>query len=156
MVKSLPAMQETCIQSLGWEDPLEKTMPTYSCLKNFMDRGAWRTTGYRVQHDWATMAQRVKNLPAVQETQEMPVRSLSWEDSLEDGMATLANILAWRIPWIEAPGSLQSMGSDTTPAIFMNNLSTYETFSSLMDSIFFNEFIHWPPSISPNNQRGSG
>ena len=82
------------------------------------------------------MAQRVKNLPAMQETQEMPVRSLG------EGMATLANILAWRIPWIEAPGSLQSMGSNTTPVIFINNLSTYETFSSLMDNIFFNEFIH--------------
>ena len=88
------------------------------------------------------MAQQVKNLPAMQETQEMPVRSLGWEDSLEEGMATLANILAWRIPWIEAPGSLQSMGSNTTPVIFINNLSTYETFSSLMDNIFFNEFIH--------------
>ena len=40
----------------------------------------------------------VKNLPAIQETQ---VQSLSWEDSLEEGMATHSNILAWRIPWIE-------------------------------------------------------
>jgi len=44
MVKNLPAMQETWIQSLGWEDPLEKGMAThsqYSCLENSMDRGAW-------------------------------------------------------------------------------------------------------------------
>ena len=50
----------------------------------------------------------VKNLPAVQETQ---VRSLGWEDPLEMGMATHSSILAWRIPWTEEPGGLQSMGS---------------------------------------------
>ena len=50
----------------------------------------------------------VKNLPRMQETW---VRSLSWEDSLEKGMTTHSNILAWRIPWIEEPGRLQSMGS---------------------------------------------
>ena len=54
------------------------------------------------------MAQRVKNLPAVQETQ---VRSLDWEDPLEKGMATHSSILAWRIPWTEEPRGLRSMGS---------------------------------------------
>ena len=49
----------------------------------------------------------VKNLPAVWETQ---VRSLGWEDPLEKGMATHTSILAWRIPWTEEPGGLQSMG----------------------------------------------
>ena len=48
MVKNLPAMQETWVQSLGWEDALEKGMAThplqYSCLENSMDRGAWRPT----------------------------------------------------------------------------------------------------------------
>ena len=53
------------------------------------------------------MAQTVKNLSAMQETL---VRSLGWEDSLEKGMATHASILAWRIPWTEEPGGLQSMG----------------------------------------------
>ena len=53
------------------------------------------------------MAQMVKNLPAMQETQ---VRSLGQEDSLEKGMATHSSILAWRIPWTEEPGRLQSMG----------------------------------------------
>ena len=53
------------------------------------------------------MAQRVKNLPAVQEIQ---VQSLGWEDSLEKGRATHYNILAWRIPWTGEPGRLQSMG----------------------------------------------
>ena len=52
------------------------------------------------------MAQVVKNLPIMQETQ---VRSLGWEHPLEEEMATLSNILAWRIPWAEEPGGLQSM-----------------------------------------------
>ena len=54
------------------------------------------------------MAQTVKNLPAVQETQ---VRSLGQEDPLEKEIAFHSRILAWRIPWIEEPGGLQSMGS---------------------------------------------
>ena len=40
----------------------------------------------------------------------MQVQSLGWEDLLEEGKATLSNILAWRIPWTETPGRLQSMG----------------------------------------------
>ena len=53
------------------------------------------------------MAQTVKNLPALWETW---VQSLGWEDPLEKGMATHFSILAWKIPWIEEPGGLQSMG----------------------------------------------
>ena len=53
------------------------------------------------------VAQMEKNLPARQETQ---VQSLGWEDALEKGMATHSSILAWRIPWTEEPGKLQSMG----------------------------------------------
>ena len=53
------------------------------------------------------MAQVVKNPPAVQETW---VRFLGQEDPLEKGMATHSSILAWRIPWTEEPGGLQSMG----------------------------------------------
>ena len=52
------------------------------------------------------VAQKVKNLPAVWETQ---VQSLDWEDPLEKEMATHSSILAWRIPWTEEPGWLQSM-----------------------------------------------
>ena len=54
------------------------------------------------------VAQIVKNLPAIQETQ---VQSLSLEDPLEKGMATHSSILAWMIPWTEEPGGLQSLGS---------------------------------------------
>ena len=49
----------------------------------------------------------VKNLPAMQETW---VRSLGWEDPLEKGKVTHFSIFAWRIPWTEEPGKLQSMG----------------------------------------------
>ena len=54
------------------------------------------------------MAQTVKSLPAVQETQ---VQSLGGEDPLEEDLATHSSILAWKIPWMEEPGGLQFMGS---------------------------------------------
>ena len=54
------------------------------------------------------MAQTLKNVPAMQETR---VRSLTWEDPLEKRMETHSSILAWRIPWTEEPGVLQSVGS---------------------------------------------
>ena len=64
---------------------------------------------------WASLVvQLVKNLPAIQETR---VQLLDGEDSLEKEMSTHSSILAWRIPWTEEPGRLQSMGSqesDTT------------------------------------------
>ena len=48
-----------------------------------------------------------------QETPETRVRSLGWEDPLEEGMATHSSILAWRAPWTEEPGGLQSVGLQT-------------------------------------------
>ena len=56
------------------------------------------------------MAQRLKRLPPMRETQ---VRSLGRKDPLEKEMATHSSILAWRIPWTEEPGRLQSTGSQT-------------------------------------------
>ena len=52
------------------------------------------------------MAERVKNQPALWETQ---VRSLGQEDPLEESMATHSSLLSWRIPWTEEPGGLQSI-----------------------------------------------
>ena len=46
----------------------------------------------------------------MQETEKMQVPSLGWEDPLEEGIATHFSILAWRIPWTEEPGGLQSLG----------------------------------------------
>ena len=58
---------------------------------------------------WASLvAQTVKNVPEMTETRP---QSLGWEDPLEKGMATHSSILAWRIPWTEEPGGIQSMGS---------------------------------------------
>ena len=88
-----------------------------------MDKGAWRTTVHGVAESY--MAEQltlqgfsddseVKNLPAVQETQETQkaqVSSLGRKDPLEEEMATCSSILAWRIPWTEEPRGLQSMGS---------------------------------------------
>ena len=78
LLKNPSAMQETWVQSLDWEDPLEKEK------------------AYPFQYSWASLvAQLVKNLPAVQETW---VQSLSREDPLEKEMATHSSILAWKIP----------------------------------------------------------
>ena len=53
------------------------------------------------------MAQMVKSLPAIQETQ---VQSLDWDDPLKKRMATHTSVLAWRVPWTEEPDGLQSKG----------------------------------------------
>ena len=68
-------------------------------------------------------AQIVKNLPAMQETW---VQSLGWKDPLEKGMATHASILAWRVPWTEELGGLQSTGrkeSDMTERLHFHFVS---------------------------------
>ena len=77
---------------------------------------AWRTKACSPFLLWLALssnraslvAQTVNSLPAVWETW---VQVLGWEDPPEEGMATHSCILAWRIPWIEQPGRLQSMGS---------------------------------------------
>ena len=94
-----------------------------------MDRGAWwatvqgvtksRTrlsnfthlmnkTAIRLLNKSSLMTQTVNSLPAVW---EIWVQSLGWEDPLEKETATHSSIVAWRIPWMEEPGRLQSMGS---------------------------------------------
>ena len=81
------------------------------------------------KYQTSLVAQMVKNLPTIQETQ---VLSLDQEDALEKGMAVHSNILAWRIPWTEEPGKLQTMwsqrirhnwDSNTTTIL---NIMTYE------------------------------
>ena len=63
---------------------------------------------HRSLYLWASLVtQRVKHLPAMQETWD---QSLGWEDPLEKGVETHSSILAWRIPWMEEPGGLQSTG----------------------------------------------
>ena len=61
-----------------------------------------------MQHGASPGGSLVRNLPALQETW---VISLSWEDSLEESMATHSTILAWEIPWTQGPSGLQSIAS---------------------------------------------
>ena len=67
-VKNLPAMQETQetqVQSLGWEDPLEEENGNplqYSCLENSMERGAWHATAHRVTKSWTGLKQLSKQI----------------------------------------------------------------------------------------------
>ena len=72
------------------------------------------------------VAQMVKNLPAVQDTQ---AQSLGWEDPLKKGMSTHSGILAWRIPWTQEPGRLQSMGSQRVRHGWVTNTFTFFLFS---------------------------
>ena len=64
----------------------------------------------------------VKKLPAMHETQ---VRSLDWEDPLEEGMATHSSILAWRTPRTEDPGGLRSIGSQRVGCDCVTNTFTF-------------------------------
>ena len=85
---------------------------------------------------WASLvAQMVKRLPTMQETR---VRSLGQEDPLEKEMATHSSILAWRIPWTEEPGRLQSMGSqrvrhDWVTSLHLQNLITLTQKKTIMN-----------------------
>ena len=91
-------------------------------------------------HTASLIAQSVKKLPAMQETR---VRFLGWEDPLEKGMTTHSSILAWRIPWIEEPGGLQStrsQESDTTERLHFHFKLCY--------SKIFLRYLHWEDSIS--------
>ena len=74
--------------------------------------------------------QRVKHLPAMRETW---VWSLGWEDPLEKEMATHSSILAWRIPWTEEPGRLQSTGSQRVGHGWVTSLSFSSFFTSVWD-----------------------
>ena len=70
---------------------------------------------------WASLvAQRLKRLPGMQEAQVQP---LGWEDPLGKEMATYSSTLAWRIPWREEPGRLQSMGSQRVGYHWATSLS---------------------------------
>ena len=94
------------------------------------------------------VAWMVKNLPAMQETQ---VSSLSWEDSLQKGMATHSNILAWRMPWTEEPGGYSPWNhkeSDTPK--WLTLLLFHDTFTSTsLWTVFISlRMEHWMESLS--------
>ena len=133
-------MQETGVQSLGQEDPVEKEMATHSSVLAWEIHGQRSLVGYspwgHKESDTteinlanthmlinyssfptrvaSLVAQLVKNLPTMQ---EIWVQFLGREDPLEKEIATHSSILALRIPWTEEPSRLQSLGSqesDTT------------------------------------------
>ena len=99
MVKNLPVMQETGVQSLGWEDPLEEEMATHFSILSWripMDRGAW----------WAPVHGIAKS--------QIRLSDFTFTfhfHALEKEMATHSGVLAWRIPGTGEPGGLPSMGS---------------------------------------------
>ena len=108
MVKNLPAIQETRVQSLGQEDVMEKGMATYSSTL------AWRTP-------WEEEPGRLHAVHgiATSQTQLSDFTFPFHFPALEKEMATHSSVLAWRIPGTEEPGGLPSMGShrvDTTEA----------------------------------------
>ena len=152
-------MWETWLQSLGWEDPLEKGKATQSSIL------AWRIWwtdlsigSQRDGHNWVTftslfhmvslVAQMIKNLPAMQDTW---VWSLGQEDLLEKEMANHSSILAWKILWTEEPVGLQSMWSqrDTTEQVTLSfslyvhilNIYFIRVFLCLVYSTFLRLFI---------------
>ena len=100
-------MQKTWVRSPVQEDPLEKGKATHSSI--LACKIPWtEEPGIRA----SLVVQWVKNPPAMQETQETRrFDSRVKEDPLEKGMATYSSILAWKIPWTEEPGGLQSKGS---------------------------------------------
>ena len=85
-------------------DPMDSSPPG-SSVPGILQARTLKWVAVSFSNAWA---QTVYNPPAMQEIQ---VRSLDWEDPLEKGIATHSRTLAWRIPWTEEPGGLQSMGS---------------------------------------------
>ena len=89
MVKNLSAMRETWVQSLGWEDPLEKGMATHSSMLAWripMDKGAWQATVHwviKVRHDWMTQHRATTGF----------TRLLSWT-------TTIINVLSITVPQV--------------------------------------------------------
>ena len=95
----------------GWilSDPISYNLTQKEWLLSF----SWEVKILSEENlDWPSFpgGSAVRNPPAMQETQEMWVQSLGWEDPLKEGTATHSSIQAWRIPWTEEPGGLQSMG----------------------------------------------
>ena len=97
-------------------DPVDCSLPSFSVHEILQARILeWVTIPFSrwALNKWQLLVlqvtQWVKTPPEIQETQEMQVRSLSWEDPLKVEMATLSSILAWETPWTEKPGRLQSV-----------------------------------------------
>ena len=119
-VRSIPGLRRSPGEGNGYS-------LQYSCLGNSMDRAAWLLVKM-VKNQMAKNAKNhmVKNPPAMQEIQ---LWFLGGNDPLEEEMATHSSILAWRIPWTEKPGGLQSMGSQRVGHDWATNTSLFRLFS---------------------------
>ena len=115
----------------------------YSFLKAFSSIIAYYKIVSRVAF---LMAHMVKNLPAIWKTQ---VWSLRWKDPLERGMATHSSILAWRIPWTEETGGLQSMGLQRVRHDWATNTFTFPVLYSRSLLVIY--FIYSNVHILPPN-----
>ena len=82
------------------------------------------------------VAQRVRTLPAMQETR---IWSLGWEDPLEKEIATHSSILAWKIPWMEKPGRLQSMGLQRVGQDWVTSLHFKRRLGQIANNMFWGE-----------------
>ena len=123
-VKQLPAIKETWVRSLGWEDPLEKEMATHSSvlawriprtekpgsLESVGSQSRTRLSDFTHLLILKDRGSAIKNLPAVQAMLETQVGTLGWKDPPEEEMVTHSSNLACKIPWTEEPG-LRSMES---------------------------------------------
>ena len=158
MIKNLPAMQETQIWSLGWEDSLEKGMTIYSSTLAWRipwteEPGRLQSTGsQRVRQDWVTniwIFPGSSDSKASATRQETQVQSLGQEDLLKKEMVTHSRTLAWKIPWIEELGRLQSIGSqrdgdDWTTSLSLSFFPFFGAHAYRIKYLFFKyEFIYF-------------
>ena len=113
-----------------------------SCLENPRDGGAWWAAVYGVSQSWTRLKRLSSNSlssivfgfhgdsdgkeSACHAIHKTWVQSLGWEDPLEKEMETHSSVLAWRIPWTEEPGRLQSMGSQRVRHEWVTNTSTFQ------------------------------
>ena len=88
------------------------------------------------------LARRLKRLPPMRETW---VRSLGWEDPLEEEMVTHSSILAWRIPWTEKPSRLQFAGSQRVGHDWVTSLYNYICY--ITECIAHGHITHWAPVV---------
>jgi len=132
VVKNLPAMWEMQYQSLGWKHPLEEG------LENSKDRGAWWSTVHRVAKSQTSLKQFSTHIV-----------NIIYAHILEKAMAPHSSTLAWRVPWTEEPGGLQSMGSLRVGHNWATSLSRFT-------------FRHWrrkwqpTPVFLPGESQGLG